>query len=316
MNGRGGILDPMDLQRGRAFLTHLQRRFVEDECPQSAGILAYTTLVAVVPLTAVTLAVLSIFPVFDQLAAGLRDFAFRSLVPAAGETIEQNVSEFAAQAKNLSLAGVVFLVVTALLLIFQVEQVLDRIWRVRQPRRLISRLVVYWAALTAGPPLIGASLALSSYLITLPLIEGATASVGGSRALLALLPFLFEAVAFTLAYIVLPNRSVPWRPAVAGGLTAAVLFEIAKKGFALYVTRFPAYQLVYGALAAVPIFLAWIYLSWLVILFGASFAAALASFRPQAQLQGWDERLDFVLLYRLVGHFWRAQRQGRPLGRR
>ncbi len=303
----------MDLRRWRAFFAHLRRRFVEDECPESAATLSYTTLVAVVPLSAVALAVLSIFPVFDQLADGIKAFAFRSLVPAAGETIERYVSEFADQASRLSLAGVAFLVVTALLLIWQIEQVLNRIWRVRRPRPVVNRLVVYWAALTAGPPLIGASLALSSYLITLPLIEGATASVGGSRALLALLPFLFEVVAFTLAFVVLPNRAVPWRPAFAGGLTAAVLFEIAKKGFVVYVTHFPAYELLYGALAVVPIFLAWIYVSWLVILFGASFAAALASFRPRAQLEGWDERLDFVLLYRLVGHLWRAQRQGRPL---
>lgn len=302
----------MVLRHALAFLAHLRRRFLEDECLPTAGILSYTTLIAVVPFSAVALAVLSVFPVFDRLAAGLKDFVFRSLVPAAGETIERNVSAFAEQASSLSLAGVIFLVVTALLLIAQVERVLNRIWRVRRHRTPASRLVIYWAALTAGPPLIGASLALSSYLISLPLIEGAAASVGGGRTLLALVPFLIEALAFTLAYVVLPNRAVPWRAALAGGVLAAVLFEGAKKGFAFYVTRFPAWELIYGALAAVPIFLAWIYLSWLVVLFGASFAAALDSFRPRAQLEGWSERLDFVLLYRLVGHLWRAQRQGRP----
>lgn len=204
--------------------------------------------------------------------------------------------------------------VTALLLIAQIERVFNRIWRVRTPRTAAAKLLAYWAMLTAGPPLIGASLAVSSYLISLPFVEGAAESLGAGRLMLAFVPFAMAAVAFTLAYIVLPNRRVPWRPALAGGLLAAVLFEIAKKGFAYFVTRFPTYELLYGALAAIPIFLAWIYLSWLVVLIGASFAATLDSFRPRAQLDGWGERLDFVLLYRLVGHLWQAQKEGRSLG--
>lgn len=298
------------VHRGRLFFAHLWRRFFEDECLKTAVVLSYVTLLAIVPLSAVGLAVVSAFPVFDTLSTELQVFIFRNFVPTAGETVQRYVTEFAEHVSRLSVVGVAFLLLTSVYLVAQIEHEFNRIWRVREPRSLANRLVVYWATLTVGPFLVGGSVVASSYLVSLPLLASATDSLGGRRLLLELVLFAITALAFTLSYIVVPNTAVPRLAAVSGGVLAAMLFEITKWGFTLYVTGFPAYRVIYGALATIPIFLIWICLSWVVILLGASFTAALGSFRPEAQLRGWSERQELVLLYRLVGHLWQAQCAG------
>lgn len=296
-------------QRAAGFLTYMGRRFIEDDCLLWAGALSYSSLLAVVPLTAVILAGFSAFPVFDTWFEQLQGFIFENFVPATGQTVQQYVREFASQASKLSAVGVVFLVVTSLLLVSEIESALNQIWRVRQQRPWASRLAVYWTALTVGPLLMGASIAISSYVVSLPLLRGA-ASSGAAHTLLKFVPFAIEGVAFTLAYVIVPNIRVSWRPAVAGGVLAAVLFEVAKSGFAHYVRTVPTYQVIYGALAAIPIFLLWIFLSWMVVLIGAIFAASLQTFRIEAHLRAWARDQELQLLYRITGHLWEAQQRG------
>lgn len=262
-----------------AFCSHLRRRVVADNSLETASVLSFATLLAVVPLAAVVLAVLTALPVFERLATVLEEFVFRHFLPAAGEVVQHQINEFVERAWSLSLIGTAVVVATALLLVSQVEAALNRIWRVRQRRSPAARLAVYCAVLTLGPLLIGSSLALSTYLLSIPLVEDAVATVGAGRLLLELVPFAVTVLAFTLAYVGIPSCKVRWRAALAGGFAAAGLFEVAKRGFAVYLSRFGTYELIYGALAAVPIFLAWIYLSWMVILLGASFAASLEA-RP------------------------------------
>lgn len=302
-----------DLAWWRAFGLHLWRRFLEDNCLPSAGMLAYTTLLALVPLTAVTLAVISAFPVFDRWSGVIQGFIFSNFVPAAGEVVQRYVTDFAAKAKELTAAGVLFLVVVAVMLMWNVERTLNRIWRVTTPRRLVNRFMVYWSALTLGPLLIGASLAISSYLVSLPLLSGAAHTLGLRSPLVHVAPFVASFAAFTLMYLMVPNRRVRLRHALLGGLLAAVLFELAKRAFAFYVTHFPTYEHIYGALATVPIFLIWVYMSWVVILLGASFAASLDTFRHSVAPASGKPRDAFVLLFRVTGHLWAAHQRGESL---
>ncbi len=291
------------------FLRYLFGAFIRDRCPEVAGVLSYTSLLSLVPLMAVSFAVFAAFPVFDDVTGKVQDFIFSNFVPAAGEVVEAHLQGFVAKASRLTAPGIVFLVVTALLLMSTIDRALNTIWKVRVRRRLLHAFMVYWAVLTLGPLLIGVSLVVTSYVVSLPLLTDAASSLGGAGFLLKLMPFLAGALAFTLLYAVVPNQGVPFRHALAGGAVAALLFELAKKAFALYVTHFPTYEAIYGALAAMPIFLVWIYLSWLVILLGAEFTHCLGTFQ-RGPVSHSGRGGDLVMAYRIVGHLWRAQLQG------
>lgn len=298
-------------RHGAGYLRFVTRRFLEDQCLLWAGMLCYATLLALVPLMVVGFGVISAFPVFDQWSASLQDFIFQNFVPATGEVLQSHVDRFVEQATELSAVGVLGLILTAILLMVNMERVMNRIWRAGAPRSPGSRFVVYWSVVTVGPLLLGASVAISSYVASLPFVERATALLGVRGLLLGVAPFVASGLAFTLIFVIVPNVSVRWRHAAAGGLLAAALFEAAKKGFTLYVTRFPTYETLYGAFAAVPMFLIWVYLSWTITLIGASFGAALERYRPGARDSGRPG--EFVLLYRLLRHLWRAQKEGKGL---
>ncbi|MDZ7791237.1 MAG: virulence factor BrkB family protein [Xanthomonadales bacterium] len=304
------IVDPGWL---RAFGSHLWRHFREDRSLEAAAALSYTSLLAVVPLMAVMLGVISAFPVFDQWANELESYIFSNFVPAAGDAVQEHLNQFVERTAGLTSAGTVFLILTALLLMSTIERSFNRIWRVAKPRGVTGRLLTYWSVLTLGPLLMGASLALTSYLAALPLL--APEAVRGilQAFFLNLTPFFVALIGFALVFLVVPNRRVRLRHALFGALVSAVLFELAKRGFLLYVTHFPTYEKLYGALAAVPIFLVWIYVSWVVVLLGASVAAALTTFNYRKSSWRWSQRHELVLALRLLGHFWHAQRQGRAL---
>jgi membrane protein len=304
------LLEPAWLQ---AFSRHLWRHFREDRSFEAAGALSFTSLLALVPLMAVMFGVISAFPVFDRWAVDVESYIFTNFVPAAGDQIQAYLQEFMGRTAGLTGAGTVFLIATAILLMATIEKSLNRIWRVRAHRRPVSRLVTYWAVLTLGPLLMGASLVLTSYLAALPML--APEAVRGllQEVILNLTPFLVALVGFTLVFMIVPNRHVRWHHALAGALLSAILFELAKRGFVLYVTNFPTYERLYGALATIPLFLVWIYLSWSVVLLGASVAAALTTFNYDRPDWRWQQRHELLLAVRLLGHFWQAQRRGQSL---
>src|SRR3989338_6523532 len=250
------------------FWRFLLHRFFADNGPNSAAALTYTTLFAVVPVMTVTFAILSAVPVFQGMGEQIQAFIFRNFVPSSGETVQQYLSSFTTQARQLTWVGVVLLAVTSFTMLVTIEKAFNTIWRVRQPRRGVSSFLLYWAILSLGPLLLGGGFAISTYFTSLSLISGPDALIG-AQALLKFMPLLFSVAAFTLLYATVPNAQVPIRHALLGGLFAAVLFEVAKMLFGLYVRLFPGYQLIYGAFATVPLFLLWIYLSWLIVLFGA-----------------------------------------------
>jgi membrane protein len=254
---------------------HVGRRFVDDGCFSLAGGLAYTSLLALVPLVTIALTVIAAFPVFKEFTQGIDAFfAQNMLPPAVAKAVTGYINQFTENAGRLTAVGVVFLGVTAIMLMMTIETAFNTIWRVQRPRPVVVRVLVYWGVLTLGPLLIGVSLTATSYLVSASL--GYARQVpGGAAALLGLVPLALTAVAFTLVYLVVPNRPVQLRHAAIGGCLAALMFELTKRGFAVYVSKVPSYTLVYGAFATVPIFLLWIYLSWVVALLGAVIAAAL-----------------------------------------
>ena len=254
----------------RLFFAFLFGRFVDARRLSNAAGLSYASLLAIVPLFVVSLAVLSAFPVFQSVMKDLQDFVFQNFVPDSRGEIQKYILSFAGKASKLTMIGIISMLLTALLLMASIDKALNEIWHVRHRRKRLVGFLVYWAVLTLGPLLIGSSLAITSYLVSLPMLS--KVGIGGLKQhLLPVLPFVMESVAFSMMYWIVPNRSVPVKHALFGGLLAAVIFELTKKGFAFYLTHFPTYEAIYGALAVIPIFLIWMYASWIIILFGAEF---------------------------------------------
>lgn len=295
-------------ERVHSFLRFLARRFIEDRCFDSAATLAYATLFAAVPLAAVVFGVVSMFPIYENWVEDLTRFVFANFMPAAADSVAEFLAEAAGNARALSGVGAITVLVTALLTLSRIEDTFNRIWRVSTPRRALSRLLIYWAAMTLLPLLAVASFAVSSYLASLPLL----ADEAQHGFLFRVLPVGLELVAFTLAYRLIPNRTVVFSHTLVAGLLATVLFELAKWGFALYLTR-ANYQALYGAIAVIPIFLIWLYVSWVVVLLGASFAASLSAFRYQPAQQRLPAGFELYGLLRLLGRLAQAQGTGSSL---
>lgn len=261
------------------FWQRVALQFVDDGCMSRAAALTYTTLLSLVPLMTVSFTILKAFPVFQEAGAAIQAFVFDNFVAASAGMVEQHLQAFAKAANQLSAPGLLFLLVVAVLMIFNMEASFNQIWRVKRHRRGVQAFLMYWAILTLLPVLIGVALAISSYVLALPWFVGNTVSLALKRPLLAYLPVVLTFIAFTLLYITVPNCKVKFKYAMLAGLLTTLLFELAKFAFGLYILYFPTYRLLYGALAVIPIFLIWIYLSWLVILFGAVVCSVLG--RPQ-----------------------------------
>jgi membrane protein len=260
-------------------------RFVQDRCAQIAASLTFTTLLALVPMITIALTVFSAFPVFDDFSAQIKIYLLNNLMPEnAGVIITQYMQQFADSAARLTAVGIVILMVTAMMTLLTIDQAFNAIWQVARSRPLFKRLVTYWAVLTLAPLLIGASLSLTSWLVGTSMGHGKYVSPFGI-VILKVLPVLFATMAFALLFRVVPNRHVPKLHALIGAFIAAVVFEAMSRIFGYYISHFPTYTLVYGAFASVPIFLMWIYLSWLAILFGAVIAASLSHWRTSAERQ-------------------------------
>src|SRR5579883_37939 len=305
-------LQRIDRERLRAFGLFLWQRFLSDKCFETAGALSYTTLFAIVPLLTAVLAILAAFPVFAGWRVAISDFIFRNFVPAAGATVQNYLLQFADNASKLTAVGIVFLLISALMMMASIEDRFNRIWRVQTARSGGSRLLLYWAALTIGPLLIVAALALLSRV--LPLSPQPNAQpLPWAQPFFALLPFALTWLVLLGMYMLIPNRTVAFRHAGIAALIAAILFEIARVLFALYVQHVPSYQQIYGALAAAPIFLIWVYLSWVIVLLGASLAAAMAAFEYRPLSERLPQGCEFIGLLRVLRHFAQAQREGAGL---
>ena len=261
------------------------RRLKEERLPEVAASLTFTTALALVPVLTIAFAIFTTFPLFTTFRDSLEAYFVQILMPKGiANTILDYLSQFAAKASRLSVFGAVFLIVTAIMMFGTVDRTLNQIWRVKTSRPFLQRMIIYWAIMTLGPLLLGASLSFASELSPITGLLGR--EVPFLRTLLLVLVSLsLSTLAFSLLYLTVPNRVVDWRDAVIGGLVAATAFEITRRLFTFFIVQGPSssYKVVYGALAAVPIFLIWVYLFWLITLAGAVIAAAL----PVVKYERW-----------------------------
>lgn len=294
------------LRRLWVFLHFIVQHFLKDNCRQHAIVLTYTTLFAVVPVMTVTFTLLAAIPSLQHISGDIQSFIFRHFIPSSGSVVQEYLQQFSQQASNLTIVGIGMLFVTALLMLMSIEKAFNQIWRVQQSRKGIVSFLRYWAVLSLGPLLLGAGFAISSYVASMQLFNSAANYMGAAMPGTRLITFALTALAFTLLYVAVPNCKVPLKAGLIGGMVAAILFELAKRGFGLFVGSFSSYTLVYGAFAALPVFLIWIYLSWSIILLGVEVSRALAVFRDESK----GSRHPVLAIVDVLQLFWRRQQEG------
>lgn len=258
----------------QTFINILLQHIIRDRLTTSAASLAYTTILSLIPLITVIFSLLSAFPIFDKVSGNVKTYIYNNLAPTASDTLVPYFEQFIANTNRMTVFGIIGLIVTSLLLIRSIDSALNFIWRTKRRRSIMYNLTMYWTVLTLGPILIGASVAISSYIFSTKWLSDSTVS----SIFLNSLPFIISVVGFWLLYCIVPTETVPVIESVCGAVLAAILFELGKRAFTLYVTSFPTYQLIYGVLSSIPLLLIWIYFSWCIILFGAEFAASLAEY--------------------------------------
>ena len=227
-----------------------------------------------VPLLAVIFSLFSIFPVFEKLKEEVEEFVFSNFVPALGEVVQEQILSFVDNATRMTPFGLMVLLIVAVLLLSSIDHTLNQIWHVKKNRGLIVSYSIYLVVLISSPVLLGTSLAATSYLVSLSGIEEGVA-LFLIKLLLSSLPFLGSFLFFLLLYIIVPHTKVHFWSALSGALIATLLFEISKSAFALYFIHFPVYQVIYGALAVIPLLFIWVFISWVIVLVGAQIAASL-----------------------------------------
>ena len=262
------------------------QRAKAERLPQVAASLAFTTLLSIVPVLAASFALFTRFPVFRKIKDALQEFLLSRLLPSdIAQTVLKYLNQFASNAKGLTWVGSLVLLASAVAMLLTVENALNQMWQVRRSRPFLKRVGMYLAMLAVGPLVVGLSLWASSYVLAASL--GLIGALPRALALaIDLAPLMLGVAAMSSLFYFLPNTKVLPRDAVAGGAMASVAFELGKRGFAMYLVKVPTYKALYGALAVLPMFLLWVYFSWLVTLLAAMVTAnmALARKRPvQAQ---------------------------------
>ncbi|HSV50488.1 MAG TPA: YhjD/YihY/BrkB family envelope integrity protein [Burkholderiaceae bacterium] len=290
----------------------LRERFREDRLGLTASSLTFTTTLALVPFITVALAVFTAFPMFGQMQNVLQRWLIESLVPdSIARQVLGYLTQFASKASKLGVVGLAIVLVTALALILTIDRTLNAIWRVKQQRRLAQRVLIYWAAITLGPLLLGASLAFTSYAISTSkdVVGGLP---GGVRFLVDLLEFFLLAGGAAALYHYVPNTPVKWGHAWTGGLFVSLGIELAKKLLSVYLSLMPTYSAVYGAFATLPILLIWIYVAWVIVLLGAVITAYLPALLTGIARRGGGHGWQFQLALEALQQLHRT----RPTARR
>lgn len=290
------------------------RQFYQQRGLQIASSLAYATLLALVPIITVMFGFLGGLPVFENVGNSVQTYIFNNFVPAFGETILAYLRTFSQKASQLTITGLAMIFFIAIMLMATIDNAFNTIWHIRNKRNPVARFLVYWAILTMGPLLLGVGMFSTSYILSLPAISDVDAGFGLKESFLSWLPFLTTSVAFTILYVLVPNCFVLRRHAVVGGITAALLFELAKYGFGIYVRDIASFETIYGTLAIVPIFLIWIYTSWVVLILGAHITFCLSAFHFSVERRGIkDHEWSFADVYHVIYFLWVAQKDGKTL---
>ncbi|MBQ8707076.1 MAG: virulence factor BrkB family protein [Succinivibrionaceae bacterium] len=263
------------LGRFLLFQKALALRYIHDRITVEASHLAYVTLLSLVPFFTVLFSMLSTLPVFESTKAHIKDLIFSNFMPVSSDTLTENLEIFSRNASNTTIIGALILLVVSMMLLQSIDSSINHIWKCKEKRPLLTTVSVYWMVITLGPILIGSSLALTSYALSYQIDDGFGIIPFVQRTVIKILPVMFSFVALLLMYSVVPNRKIRVPYAMVGALVAAILLEVGKRLFSLYIIYFPSYQNIYGAIAVVPILLVWIYVSWLIVFIGVEIHASL-----------------------------------------
>lgn len=287
-----------------------RQRFREEKLGLTAGSLTFTTLISLVPLLTVMLAIFTAFPMFSSFQSALEQYFLKSLIPAnIAKPVLGALTQFAAKANKLGVVGLVALGVTALALMLTIDRTLNAIWRVQRPRPMAQRVLVYWAALTLGPLLLGGSLTLTSYAISVG--QGyLTAMPASMSTALGSADVLLLGLAISGLFHYVPNTHVRWRHALLGGAFVSIGFSLAKSLLAWYVKQVPTYSTLYGAFATVPVFLIWVYLGWVIVLLGAILAANTPALTGRLHLRPNVPGQPMALALEVLRELWRVREAG------
>ena len=262
----------------REFLFFLGRRAQNDTIFRVAASLSYTSLIAIVPLFAIGLSVFSAFPVFDSVKEQIQDFLLRNFVPTIEQEVSQYLIEFIDASAQLTTIGVVSIAITAILMLSTIENSLNFIFKVTRPRRLTTKITLYWTVITLGPLLLGTAFSMRGYLFTLQ--KFMPQDIAATEILISkLIPSMITMLLLVLVYVLVPNKKIKIGNAFVGSLVAVIMFAFLRKGFAYFMIKAATYKTLYGALATLPVFLIWMYLAWAVVIFGAVVTAALEEYQ-------------------------------------
>lgn len=297
------------IQNTLRWTQYLLRRYREDRCSEIAAALVYMSLFALVPLLTVIYAIGSAVPTASNLEQQLESFLFDNLLPEASQEVAGYLSTFSEQAKSLTGAGIVILLVTAVLMLRNVERAFNNIWRNRENRSAVSSFLLYWAVLSLAPVFMGLGVGVQAYLFAAADAVAGVDPLGIGRGVLSLLPFALSVLGLSALYMAVPNSDVPFRHALLGALFAAIAFALARTAFTAVIAR-SSYALVYGAFAAVPVFLLWLYITWTIVLIGAILVHSQSAYQTSAQAARPRLLKALDVLYLL----WCAQRTGQSLG--
>ncbi|AML48521.1 YihY family inner membrane protein [Coxiella burnetii] len=268
-------------KRSAFTLAYIYRSFHEEGCAYRATALAYTTLLALVPLTIVAFTLLSFVPAFQGVGVRLQNLIWENFVPTSAGMVAAYLSQLTQNVTGLSIINIFFLGIVALLLMYNINRAFVAIWHTEHHFRLSLHFLIYFMVLLLSPFLLGAVMLLGTFLVQSPLVTDLIGWPYLGKGLLFVLPYVLIFITFTLFNWVLPSAKVKLSHAVIGGLVTTVLFELAKFAFTVYLKFFPTYRVIYGALSVIPIFLVWLYVSWTIILLGAVVSNVIACGIPE-----------------------------------
>ncbi len=291
------------------FILFVSKSFSRNKGTENAKYLTYMSLFAVIPLLTLLVAILSAFPAFQVFGDQIQSMIFDRLLPSSSSELENYFTSFSDQARNLTWVGAMMLLVTAFLMLLNIERSFNRIWEVRESRRGLNSFLLYWSVMSLGPFLLGLGFAISSYITSLNLFDSfldISETLGTTSLLLEIFPLILTTGAFTLLYVAVPNCGVRFDHGLIGGLVLAISFKVIKLVFTWFIGM-ASYQLVYGTFAAVPIFLLWIYICWVLILLGANLVKALPTYNTEYKTHRVH---SYILLIALLHKFWLSQQKG------
>lgn len=294
------------------FLRYVFASFMRHRGLENAKSLTFTSLFAVVPLLTITIVILSLFPSFQEFANQVEGLIFERLLPSSSSDLQSYLANFAEQAIKLTWVGAVMLMVTSYLMLVSIERSLNSIWGIGELRKGLSSFLLYWSVLSLGPLLLVIGFAVSSYITSLVFFESITQvsdAVGASNFILSVFPMILTASAFTLLYVAVPNCGVQLRHGIVGGVIVALAFTISKQIFARFIAT-ASFEFIYGTFAAIPIFLLWIYVSWVIILLGANLVRSIPLFSGHQVSNGVH---PCILLLALLHNFWEKHQAGESL---